>query len=106
MVATQANLPPEFNPPTAPEKNMDWKDLKRLAEAEGFVVTSTTGGKHNVGSKHYRGLAVDVRTRGKTETQIEAFIKKMRGLGIIVRDERTRPPGQKVWGGPHLHLEV
>ncbi len=83
----------------------DWRDLKRFAESEGFFVTSTTGGRHNVGSKHFRGLAIDVRTRGKTNAQIEAFILKARGLGVRVRDERIRPE-QKVWSGPHLHLEL
>ena len=27
------------------------------------VITSTTDGKHTRGSKHYRGLAIDLRTR-------------------------------------------
>lgn len=84
----------------------DWKDLKRFAETHGFTVTSTTGGKHNVGSKHYRGLAIDVRTRDKTNAQVEKFIAAAKAAGIKVRDERVRPAGQKVWGGAHLHLEI
>lgn len=84
----------------------DFRDLKAFAEREGFHVTSTNGGRHNVGSKHFRGLAIDVRTRDKTNAQVEAFISKARGLGIIVRDERTRPKNQKVWSGAHLHLEL
>lgn len=84
----------------------NWRELKAFAEAEGFHVTSTTGGKHNPGSKHGKGLAIDVRTRGRTNAQIEAFIRKARGLGITVRDERIQPPRQKVWTGAHLHLEV
>lgn len=84
----------------------DFHDLIKFAEAEGFTVTSTNGGKHNVGSKHYRGLAIDVRTRDKTESQIAAFITKAKKRGIIVRDERRKPIGQKVWSGAHLHLEI
>lgn len=84
----------------------DYKDLKAFAEREGFHVTSTNDGSHNVGSKHFRGLAIDVRTRDKTDTQIEAFISKAHSLGITVRDERKRPKNQKVWSGAHLHLEL
>lgn len=84
----------------------DFRDLKAFAESEGFHVTSTNGGKHNVGSKHFLGLAIDVRTRDKKNAQVAAFISKARGLGIIVRDERERPANQKVWSGAHLHLEL
>ncbi len=83
-----------------------YRDLVKFAEAEGFTVTATTGGKHNVGSKHYRGLAIDVRTRDKTDSQISAFITKAKNRGIIVREERRKPAGQKVWTGAHLHLEI
>ncbi len=84
----------------------NFHDLVRLAEHYNFVVTSTTGGKHNRGSKHALGLAVDVRTRNKENTEVEAFIGKARRLGIIVHDERTKPQHQKVWSGAHLHLEI
>lgn len=84
----------------------NWKDLKRFAESFGFVVTSTTGGKHNVGSKHALGLAIDVRTRGKTNEEIEMFLRRSAALGVRVRDERIKPINQKVWSGSHLHLEI
>lgn len=84
----------------------DYKDLVKLAEAEGFHVTSTTGGKHNVGSLHARGLAIDVRTRDKTDAQCDAFIKLCQSLVLVVRDERARPKGQKVWSGAHIHLNI
>ena len=84
----------------------DFKDLVKLAEANNFHVTSTNGGKHNVGSKHFQGLAIDVRTRDKTGKEILDFMNLARGEGVVVRDERTRPPRQKVWGGAHLHLEI
>lgn len=84
----------------------DWKDLKLFAESQGFTVTSTTGGSHNRGSKHFRGLAIDVRTRDRTSKAIELFIVKCAMLGVIVRDERAKPPRQKVWSGAHLHLEI
>ncbi len=84
----------------------DFRDLIKFAEAEGFTVTSTNGGNHNIGSKHYRGLAIDVRTRDKNDSQIAAFITKAKNRGIIVRDERRKPIGQKIWNGAHLHLEL
>lgn len=88
------------------KKMKDFRDLAAFAEAEGFHVTSTISGSHNRNSKHYRGLAIDVRTRDKTAAQIAAFITKARNRGIVVRDERQRPAGQKVWAGAHLHLEL
>jgi len=84
----------------------NFSDLKRFAESCGFVVTSTTGGQHNVGSKHALGLAIDVRTRGKTNEEIEAFQRRCVAVGVRVRDERFRPANQRVWSGAHLHLEI
>lgn len=84
----------------------DYKDLVKKAEENSFHVTSTNGGKHNVGSKHYLGLAIDVRTRDKSGKEIVDFMNLLRGEGLIVRDERVRPPRQKVWGGAHLHIEI
>ncbi len=85
----------------------NWQDLKRFAEAENFVVISTNSGYHEKGSKHFCNLAIDVRTFDKTNEQIENFITKANSLGVIVRDERERPPNKKVWYyGAHLHLEL
>jgi len=80
--------------------------LVRFAKGHGFTVTSTTGGKHNPGSAHYQGRAIDVRTRDKTDAQVDEFIRSCHANRIGVRDERKRPPRQKVWSGPHLHLEL
>ena len=77
-----------------------------LAKSKGFTVTSTTGGKHNSGSLHARGLAIDVRTRDKKPEEVNSFIKFVQDSGYRVRDERVKPAGQKVWSGPHLHIEV
>ena len=89
-----------------PQARGDWRTLKSFAEKQGFVVTSTTGGKHNEGSLHPKGLAIDIRTQGKTEEEIQALIEAAVKQGFGVRDERTHPPGQKIWGGPHLHLSI
>jgi len=84
----------------------DFNDLVKAAENNGFHVTSTNGGAHNVGSKHYLGLAIDVRTRDKTAKQISDFVNLLRNEGLIVRDERIPPPRQRVWNGSHLHIEI
>jgi len=84
----------------------DYKDLKRFAEYFDFTVTSTTGGKHNVGSKHALGLAVDLMTRDKSNAEITRFLLACVRLGVRVRDERIRPNKQRVWSGAHLHLEI
>lgn len=84
----------------------DFNDLVKIARGNNFDVTSTNGGRHNVGSKHFMGLAIDVRTKNKTARQILDFMNLLRDGGLVVRDERIKPPRQKVWGGPHLHIEI
>ncbi|MCY1022132.1 peptidoglycan-binding domain-containing protein [Pyxidicoccus sp. MSG2] len=79
--------------------------MARLAEQHGLTVTSTNKGKHNVGSKHYLGRAIDVRTRGVSQERLDAFMADARARGYTVLDERTRPAGQAVWGGPHIHVQ-
>lgn len=83
-----------------------FEDLSSFATSNGFTITSGKGGKHNPGSKHYEGLAIDVRTRDKTPSEIERFIAAAQARGLRVLDERQRPKGQKVWSGPHLHIEA
>ena len=88
-------------------RGREWVDLTLFAMERGFVVTGMneqTG--HNPGSAHYQGRAIDVRTRGMTNEQVEALIRDARQAGYRVRDERTRPAGQRVWGGPHVHMEA
>jgi hypothetical protein len=87
-------------------KFRDYRDLVKLAKEKGFHVTSTTGGKHNPGSRHGRGLAIDVRTRDKSNAQCVEFLNYCRSFGLVALDERTRPPGQKVWGGAHIHVHI
>lgn len=87
-------------------KFKDFNDLVDLAKEHQFIVTSTNGGMHNKNSKHYRGLAIDVRTFDKSNADIEAFIALCKSFNLIVRDERRRPIGQKVWNGQHLHIEI
>lgn len=90
---------------TRARAELPYKGMVRLAHKHGLTVTSTTGGRHNRGSLHGRGRAIDVRTRGVSSARLNAFIRDARKHGYQVIDERRRPPGQKVWSGPHLHLQ-
>lgn len=96
--------PPVLPPVNAPPGNT-LAGAENFATGEGYRVSSTTGGEHNPGSLHYLGRAIDVSVRGKTNQEVQEFIKNAQAQGYVVRDERSRPPGQAVWGGPHLHLE-
>lgn len=84
----------------------NWKILK-AALPSGFSISSGFATKgHNKGSLHYTGDAVDISIGGKSTAEVNAMIKSMRGKGFSVNDERTRPKGQKVWGGPHIHASI
>jgi hypothetical protein len=104
---TTVNTPkPAANNYASTNTNFSLKSLIDFAKANKFDVTSTTGGKHNVGSKHYKGRAIDVRTKNKTPEQINQFMALARKAGFRVLDERVRPKGQKKWDGEHLHVEL
>lgn len=78
-----------------------------FARKHGLHITSTCGcGQHNAGSLHYVGRAIDVRTSDKTDQQIHDILIDAPAHGIHVIDERVHPAGEKVWSGPHLHLEI
>lgn len=79
--------------------------LSEFARRAGFDITSTSGGMHNPGSAHYEGRAVDVRTKNKTPEQVSSFIQQALSQGYKVLDERHKPKNQRVWSGPHIHLE-
>ncbi len=87
-------------------RGTEYMDIAFLGMERGFHVTSDTGGKHNVGSAHGRGNAVDFRTFDKTPQEIDDFINEAKANGYRVRDERVRPPNQKEWSGPHIHVET
>jgi hypothetical protein len=85
------------------DRSKDVRLAMEMVKAQGWEITSTTG-RHNKNSLHPFGLALDVRTRGRSTQEIEAMMQWAESMGFDVRDERTRPKGQKVWGGPHVHL--
>lgn len=81
-------------------------DLRDIVTKMGWRVTAEMGGPHNAHSKHFKGKAIDVSVRGRTEFHVVVLIQVLEGAGYSVFDERIRPIGQKVWTGPHLHLSV
>lgn len=88
--------------PTTPHLD----ELSEFAKKFNLTMGSTTGGTHNKGSLHYSGNAFDVKDSGSFDnTRVNALKKAASEFGLIVRDERQRPKGQAVWGGPHVHIE-
>lgn len=62
-----------------------------------MVITSTTDGKHMQNSLHYKGLAFDVRTMDKTDSQVNQFVNFLKfhfdkTLDIVIEKD-------------HLHIE-
>lgn len=45
----------------------------RLFNSKKMVITSVLDGKHMKGSKHYRGLAIDVRINDKSKDEVHRF---------------------------------
>jgi hypothetical protein len=83
----------------------------------GIKPSSTVGGEHNTGSKHYHGHAFDLGLNTsfggdmeKLRTFMREFPNQQRRYPVLerlkLRDETVRPKGQKVWSGAHLHLEL
>ena len=89
-------------------------------------IRSTRGGEHNSGSLHSLGGAADFRvwlhpqiTPAKlpapggaegwlTPGQVGSLVDRLKdelGPDYKVVDEYVRPPGQKVWSAPHIHIE-
>jgi RHS repeat-associated protein len=92
---------------TGPLVEGAFREIAFQAAMAGFTVTGRNEKSgHNVGSRHYQGNAIDIRTCDKSDKEVEDFIKFMSSQGYTVKDERVRPPGQKVWSGPHVHIEV
>lgn len=85
-------------------KSLD--ELISVVKSHGFDITSTNGGSHNRGSAHYQGRAVDFRTKDHSDAEVRQMFDYLTASGYTVLDERQRPAGQKVWGGPHGHVQI
>lgn len=68
------------------------------------VLTSAQDGTHAIGSKHYKGYAVDLRMVDKTGIEQAAFLMILtvlaRQMKLAVFDESTVP------GAGHVHVEI
>ena len=88
--------------PTAPHLDV----LTEFAKENNLQVGSTTGGRHNKGSLHYSKNAMDIKGSGAfDDARVRALSHLAAERSLLLRDERRRPKGQKVWGGPHIHIE-
>lgn len=89
--------------------------LDRLTQM-GLKPSNVNEGKHNVGSRHYSGRALDLGLNtsfGGDQSKMDAFYNFLTSPEgrqmfpeVHVRDERTKPEGQKVWSSPHIHIEL
>jgi hypothetical protein len=77
--------------------------LTAFANQFGYRVGSTTKGRHNAGSLHRSGNAIDIGHEGVDYNEL---VKNAEAYGLRVRDERAHPKGQRVWTGPHFHVET
>lgn len=84
----------------------DYTEIVKIVQGMGWKVTSTTQGKHNIGSLHPKGRAVDISVRDKTDFHVATLTEVLGNLGYVVRDERVRPKGQRVWSAPHVHVAL
>lgn len=79
-------------------------ELVDFAARHDLLITSGREGRHNPGSAHGGGGALDFRTRDLTPERFGQVREAARAEGLNLGDERARPSGQRVWGGPHGHL--
>ncbi len=79
-------------------------DALSIAAKYGLTVTSGKDSRHNVGSAHYAGGAFDLRSNGVNPAVLETAMRELRSAGYYVKDERSKPAGQKVWSGSHVHV--
>lgn len=103
-----------FNQPQEESVNNIIPIVNQL-QSMGLKPSSVNTGEHNENSLHYQNRAVDLglnTTFGGNENKMQEFINKQLPLlkqqypNLKLRDERTKPNGQKVWSGSHLHLEL
>jgi hypothetical protein len=91
----------------------DYMMLQLFAMEHHMIVTSTTGGRHKVGSSHYLQKAIDVWSPDMKSPDLWAastteFMAAARSLGVHIFDERIEPPKSvsPEWHGPHLHIST
>lgn len=74
---------------------------------QGVTITSTDGGRHNKGSKHYTGDAIDIdhitgrKKYGSFENAAALFSKQYPDWRLVNEEVKNNP----AWTGPHWHAE-
>lgn len=88
---------------TAPEMSRALPVIDRVSRetiGRGVIVTSGTDGKHSAGSKHYTGLAVDLRTNDLTAAEITRYATAL--------DQELNRSGHQydvIIEATHIHIE-
>lgn len=75
----------------------------------GLGIGSINSGGHNKGSLHGKNLAVDLpasKNGGVEGLKILLTKLKQQYPELDIVDETTKPKGQSVWTGPHIHIEM
>jgi hypothetical protein len=74
---------------------------------QGVRITSTDGGRHNKGSKHYTGNAIDIdhitgkKKYGSFDNAAALFSKQYPDWRLVNEEVKNNP----AWSGPHWHGE-
>lgn len=79
--------------------NDTWKEMNTGLP---FVITTCVDGTHKTGSLHYAGQAIDIRTHGLTQEQMNDFIIALRQAAGSDFDAIIEEPGTP---NEHAHME-
>jgi len=75
---------------------MDDTLRKQSENKEELTITSGTEGAHGHNSRHYIGMALDLRTRDLSKRSIEYVLKAINNIeGVVAIQEST-----------HIHLQI
>lgn len=81
--------------------------IAQVLAAQGYRITSTTGGTH-AGREHGEGRAIDfVPPGGVTDipSHVSLLRKKLKMLGLDARIIDASTPDSSAWTGPHIHMD-
>jgi hypothetical protein len=72
----------------------------------GLVVTSTTGGKHMNGSKHYSGKAIDIGANSSDKNAYKTFKNNLRDPQFVAQLKSQYDIEDILDEGDHMHIEL
>jgi hypothetical protein len=72
----------------------------------GLVVTSTTGGKHMKGSRHYEGKAIDIGANSSDKNAYKTFKSNLRDPQFVAQLKSQYDIEDILDEGDHMHIEL